>query len=200
MDPGLVFEFTGHREDATGSARAVDLVRQIFNYIHKMNWGKSLAWIQFIHFWSLDFSTTMGLRRDPIELVPGLPEDLVFSDCTIGNYQSLERLALRTTWNDDPSQCRTRITLDQGTIVWKLQSPKTPGAECHAHRLRICGFAKDYVQTANVLQLCPGIKEVVFALGPGHELVDIISKSTLFYFYLARAEAEAFYASRIDTV
>lgn len=143
-----------------------------------MNWGKSLAWIQFIHFWSLDFSDAIGLRRDPIQVVPGSPNDLVFSECTIANYQSLERLALRTTWADDPTQCQTRITLDQGTTVWNMQVPNVPGAECQVHSLRIRGFTKYNVQTAKVLHSCPGIRQVVFSLEPDTDLVGTISEST----------------------
>ncbi|KAK7687004.1 hypothetical protein QCA50_009503 [Cerrena zonata] len=174
INPGLVFDFTGHHDDTVGSARAVDHVRQVLVHLHRMNWNKSLAWIQFIHFWSLDFSDAIGLRRDPIQVVPGSPNDLVFSECTIGNYQSLERLALRTTWADDPTQCQTRITLDQGTNVYSMHVPNVPGAECQLHSLRICGVSKYNMQTAKVLQMCPRLKRLMLSLEPDTNLKDII--------------------------
>lgn len=124
-DPALVFTNLGHNDN--DSAEAVEYIPIVLNYIGDKKWDKRLSCIQFRGFRSLDFTPILGPRRDPLQRISGFPQDLVFSDCVIANYYSLERLALRVTWGSN-SAFKTRITLDKGTSIWPhlFRDPCTP--------------------------------------------------------------------------
>ena len=69
----------------------------------------AFAWVQFINFWELDFGDDEGKDKNQIKSkchqnpgqiisrVPGRPCCLVFSDCTIANYSSVEMLLSQST-------------------------------------------------------------------------------------------------------
>lgn len=145
----------GSPHDAYGTTVVLDYVRRIFKRIKKNGPRRDLAWVQFVNFWDLDFD---GME-EAIERVPCSPPNLVFSQCTIANYESLVRLAERSR---APCSKLPVVTLDQHTKILNLST----GFDCPSHSLHIYNLNFKYNYSLNLTRLLssPSIKKVKLSL------------------------------------
>ncbi|KAK7681664.1 hypothetical protein QCA50_015398 [Cerrena zonata] len=156
---GLVFKYEG-AQNAKDSAIALDYVGRVCNYYRILRYNRPCSWVQFIGFCALDFDNAIFR----IECLPGRPPNLVFSGCTIGNYQSVVSLADRS--KPQNSCALPAITLDKNTAVEKLSASHGTPSNCTPHSLRVYSYSETWQSksVAKLLYTCPNVKEVFFSL------------------------------------
>ncbi|KAK7685339.1 hypothetical protein QCA50_011703 [Cerrena zonata] len=171
-NPGLVFEYTGPHH-GSGPAEACADIRGIFDHIYKKRWSMVMFWhyIEFRGFRSVDIFPLYNPKRLTLHM-HGRPKELVFSGCTLDDYQTLELLALRSRyfWFKHRA-CEAAIVLENGTSVSHVSNPSTYWSmhrgRCFRHKLEIRGFNwSSCLRVARVLALCRGITNLVIKLEP----------------------------------